>query len=374
MYYYGSVVSSFSKSKRDCLLIPKDLNNLGPGSNYTNNDLKILHVKSPSYSIRNKHKNIIKEITPGPGHYSNKSSCLNINNISTFYKNAKCFNPCNMSTHNISNTNISNNPGPGSYDNLQTSNRSKTPSYSFGKENRNSMSVLSTSPGPGSYHLEAKINIKNRNNSFNKAVRKELFNNDNSLIGPGKYNNLKKRNISVYSFSKSKRLNETDSLTPGPCSYEPRINNIKSLSSSYTISKSKRESLMFQKVSSESNGPGKYNCNYNSTAYPSSLYSFPKEIRKNDISLSPGPGQYTINYEINKYKSPICKISKSERNNLIFKLNENPDPGKYINIVNVKSNLSTYSFSKEKRLKETYNTNPGPGEYNLPNSIRNFNK
>ena len=59
MYYYGSVVSSFSKSKRDCLLIPKDLNNLGPGSNYTNNDLKILHVKSPSYSIRNKHKNII---------------------------------------------------------------------------------------------------------------------------------------------------------------------------------------------------------------------------------------------------------------------------------------------------------------------------
>ncbi len=398
MYYYASPLISFSKSKRNNLFNISD--NPGPGhydrsrsfdlnliSNEISNKItqRLLTSTSRVISKNTSTKTKITKVTQGPGfnlaynraHNHSHSNNLSINGVS-FSKSQRKINPSGSSFNNT--TRISDSVGPGTYK-VNSLHRAKSPSYSFSKQPKISLNLNSEfTPGPGAYlSTESNMRRKNMNQTFNKSIRKDIFEIDSNLsLGPGSFNPNNQNNNISYTIPKSQKNLSFQglSLTPGPSSYEPKINNIKISTSSYSFTKQKKESNLLQSILKNTNpGPGQYE--FTDKLKSNDGFTFTKE-KISDISLpNPGPADYNVGQAFTKTRgaSPSCIIQTTKRDTSFRnKGSDNvPGPGKYLSIVSIKSTVMG-KFNTEKKLKDIREISPGPGQYVLPNSIRDFSK
>ena len=386
-------LGKFGSSKRQEL---PDLENPGPGAY----NIRYNIPKGPSYSIREKAKNIFEENenNPGPGSYEPKNLNILRNNFSfgqKYKENRKDIFPgpgkYKIRTEKdllvpssifgnekrFNSENLYNSPGPGKYD----SNISKTsiqhPQYSFGKEKRIS-DYIDISPGPGSYkHREYVGNEGKKISIGSKFISKSID------LGPGpgqyqinNYNSLFKSlpNIKI---GKSKRFLDSNLIipSPGPGEYndEDKYRFIKNNKPSWKIGTSTRKPL---NDITDSPGPGKYNIS-KEIGEGAPQYSMRiKEKESLNLYNTPGPGKYNSG-DFNNFKSyPAWKIGTSDRNDESYKMQIKegfPGPGTYGNYDKYLNNAPKYGFGTEKRIKDKYNDNPGPGSYHIPCSIVEVN-
>lgn len=345
----------------------------GPGRYNAIRSINSTHCKSPSYSIKGKPNNPLKDKTPGPGQYNNNKSSFDLTNslnvAASFSKTQRSFNPC-LSPDGQRVDDRLNSPGPGRY-NMSMTNRPKTPNYSIphqGRFNNN----FSENPGPGTYYKEIDyITAGGNSYSIGRSKDRDVFSTKNtSQVGPGQYqldgkfNN--KQNAASVKIGTSPRKIHVNNEVPGPGQYEPKIEHVKAKNSGFLISKAKREEL-FNTSQRENPGPGRYTAK-NSEA-KGFKFSQAKPVKVKDNF--PGPGQYQQESFINKSTTNVV-FPKTKREDINKTTVESPGPGRYDNLYNIKKSYYGISFNKDKKFKDMKSENPGPGQYNLPNSIRDF--
>ena len=384
-------LGKFGTSKRPEL---PNLENPGPGAY----NLRYKYPNGPSYSIREKTKNIFEENekSPGPGSY-------NPRNLNTILRNSFSFGqkykenrkeifpgpgnynirtekdllvPSSIFGHEkrLDSDNLYNSPGPGRYNYDISKTSIQHPQYSFGKEKRIS-DYINISPGPGSYkHREYVGNEGKKISMGSKFVSKSV----DISPGPGQYqiNNYNSlfKNLPDIKIGKAKRFLDPNLIvqTPGPGQYNDEDKYIKSSKPSWKIGTSTRKPL---NDITDSPGPGQYNIS-KKIGEGAPQYSMRiKEKDSGNIYSTPGPGRYNSG-DLNIFKSyPAWKIGTSDRDDENFKIQVKegfPGPGtygqnKYLN------NAPKYGFGTEKRYKDKYNNNPGPGSYHIPCSIVEVN-
>lgn len=158
-------------------------------------------------------------------------------------------------------------PGPGSYSEIDTLKRDKSPSFRMGTGQRTDIvsKEVTTSPAPGHYDQR-------------------------SNIGGGPQFTFQSRN-------EPKRRDNT----PGPGGYEGDTNNVKERVVSYKISNSQRPDIV-SKEDRKKVGPGEYDSpiRIGKDAPAASIRGRPEDKIKNEV---PGPGNYEPAYQAVKDKT-----------------------------------------------------------------------
>ena len=376
---------------------PKEsnLDNPGPGSYKTS----FKFPDGPSYSIRNRKKDLIDEdqITPGPATYNPLTFNKKISyTFGLKYKKKESEitpGPGNYEIRKEKDLKVPSSifghekkffgskegllgPGPGQYNGDIDTTNIHHPKYSFGREKRVT-DKINENPGPGTYkHLEytgkegkkISIALKYRSKSTER------------LPGPGQYAsynyNMVSKKLPDIKIGKAKRFITDNQLAenPGPGQYDIThgIKFIKLTKPSWKIGTSIRRPL---NEAIETPGPGNYELN-SQIGEGKPQYSMRiKEKEKGDRYITPGPGRYN-NEEMNLYKHyPEWKIGTSKRDDeLKRQIREGfPGPGNYHSGESHLASKPKYGFGTQKRYKDKYNDNPGPGSYHIPCSIIEVN-
>ena len=255
---------------------PKFLSNRPktPGPGHYN--IKETFGDAPKYSINKndkitamqKHIKIkTREKTPGPGKYNNTSENYN----KTIGKSIISKKFSKLKKFQSSNNNI---PGPGSYNTKSSKDFGNSIKYSIGKSNRSEIidkSKLNSSTknkndikalDPGYYNI--KENFGNVSFYHKISIRGKPKNlHTNKTPGPGEYDTIKSKERTLktepkFSMTKSNRSNiiniKNNNINLGPGKYK-KINKFDKNNKSFTFSKSQR----MKNIRSKTPGPGFYN-------------------------------------------------------------------------------------------------------------------
>jgi hypothetical protein len=109
-------------------------------------------------------------------------------------------------------------------------------------------------PGPEKYNFKA-ATFDSKSNVFGKEKRSNLAN-ERQIPGPGAYNAKLQTTLPQFSIPRSNVSSLKTSLTPGPGSYEPKINDNNEYNS---IKLGKDERKPFYDEKKGIPGPGSYN-------------------------------------------------------------------------------------------------------------------
>jgi len=175
----------------------------------------------------------------------------------------------------------------------------------FGHERRDS-STTSPVPGPGSYSYERAFNRYTSKNEPAYYIGSKLHDPKGLEVpGPGSYDNSK------YGFSKiggimsrDLRLSAEKSEVPGPGSYNGIDGVVKNKNPSFSLPKSRRDSLIKYEVP----GPGQYESpeSYRKFADKAPNWPLGHDKRfKNESTEVPGPGNYNPHDVMSKRGSYI---------------------------------------------------------------------
>ena len=343
----------------------EQMNNPGPGT------YKIMRKSQSSfYSFGMKYKEKKIDETPGPGRYNLRGK--KDSHISSYiFGKEKRYSSLSSFEKET--------PGPGRYNHNEDAIKIHYPQFSFGKEERKSVNkIKKDTPGPGSY--DHKEYIGKEGFKISISPKYEIENDNNTRVGPGKYNktdlNFYKPKSPSTKIGKFKRFSLSCSdlfSTPGPgkYNYTNSINVIKPNDPAWKIGKAKRKPLI--EIDYDIPGPGKYDI-IKKIGNDSPYYTIGHKEKEKKIKFnSPGPGRYNLDRAFTFSQSPKWKIGTSRKLSGINFHKKVPGPGSY----DVQSECSCgpkFGFSKEKRAEFlTTNDFPGPGAYHIPCSFEELN-
>ena len=343
--HLGITVTSFSKSNKE----PINQNKTpGPGeynANYLNSQtypentlskdsnreiFKITDNPSPAdyyYKVTDIENNTYKQYTfskgsrtsktdksPGPGDYDTSIEIIKPANTKVAIKKS------NKSFYLTDN--LSDNPGPGNY---QNEHASTTPNrYTFSTVSK-FLNYKHNTPGVGTYNIEQRGTSPK--SKFSKQLRDTSahFENYNLVPGPGNYDESTKSKIyhSRVSITPQRELQSKDKIMFPSCTlYNPKIITN---SKGHQFGKERKELVLVG--NRETPGPGIYGMTLSPSKYAGvSLRGKPNKQESNGY---PGPGSYLLNQSYSS--SNIGKFSKDQRtiDFAIFSSKEVPGPGKY---------------------------------------------
>lgn len=264
-------------------------------------------------------------------------------------------------------------PGPGSYTVEKFAKDNAAPKFGFGKDIKDKFykTVRDNGPGPGFYN-EKKVlgdgvpgySIKGRRPDCRVLPGKDA-------PGPGNYDPSTKfcrRSAPKYRMSRASKSKIANIYgeTPAPNVYRPSSTFVKSQSAAWGMGSNKRPGLS---QILDTPGPGSYDPKLNNGDGPS--------LRgKSQVCLkeSPGPGSYSPDVRGSKKKSPIFSMGTEQKKTISAKpLNYFPGPGTYVEN-KFRTAGPKFGFGSSKRMEIKKDNSPGPGSYKIPTKVRDLGK
>jgi len=265
-------------------------------------------------------------------------------------------------------------PGPGAHysdKNDNASFRYFTPTWSFGKANRDGLYSEETkqAPGPGKYQLPPQLKTKGGFTILGKNQVKEA---SSDTPGPNMYNpniNPLRQTAPAFRIGKSERTNLAMGRpdVPGPGKYFREG----ALGQKGTKMGTSTRPPLYSQDGERNPGPGAYNMRgeaTNNIKYSMGI----KTGAKKGVDVLPGPGEYDPFGSVYMEKNSGAIIGTSERPALYKKAGA-PGPGQY----DIRKELggTRTRFGKAARSSMAkINDEPGPGFYNIPSAIGNVPK